>query len=770
MKKFIVLFFLAFSGFIYSNGVGVINAQNGIYLKLLSSNVSVLVEDQVSIVTTTQSFKNIYTSGKTISYVFPTPESASITGLEWYINGVWHTASFVAGAPDTTILGPGIINQNLLQYIGRTPLFFAVPDTIMADSILTVRLTYVQLLKYEFGKVIFSYPNDYHLIQSTSVDLQKLSFSLSSQRTIDSIKILNFPGSSITNNGYNAAVQAEVFEQPAVSNYNIEYSLNLNELGLFSMSSSVPANLLPDSVANGFFIFVAEPNPNQTDIINKVFTLIIDRSGSMSGTKMTQARDAAKFIVNHLNEGDKFNIIDFDDIITSFQPGHVPFNSDYKALALNYINGLYARGMTNISGAFGTAIPQFVNVNDSTANIIVFFTDGEATAGITTTQGILDYVNQQTSLTDTSITIFTFGIGSYVNEQLLTLLASQHHGLCEFLKADELEERISKFYLKIRNPVLINTQLSISPQVIIETYPDPLPNLYKGQQLIVAGRYQESALITVTLSGNAFGQPVSYQYQIQLADSSVQKYLFLTKIWAKLKIENLLVLYYSYGANSPEANAVKAQIIRLSIDYGVSSPFTNLAIPVALTSFTAKQNSSHVELLWTTATETNNRGFEIQRRTRNSEFITISFISGNGTTVEPNYYRFVDDNITEDYYVYRLKQLDYNGNYKYSDEVEIQVNLVPEEYNISQNYPNPFNPVTTIAYSLPVVSSVRLEIYNVLGELISIMVNGIQVPGNYIITWDASSEPSGVYFYKIIAKSADGRNTFTSARKMIVIK
>jgi len=771
MKKLIVLVLLSLSSFLYGNGVGVVDAHNGIYLKLLSSIVNVSVDDQVAVITATQSFRNIFPGAKNIKYLFPLPEGASATGLEWKINGVWHTAVFVAGGQDTTLPGPGVIHPNLVQYMGETPLFFSVPDSLQADSILIVRLTYVQLLHYEFGTVSFNYPNDYDLIQSTSLDTQQLEFNLSSQRTIDSIKITSHTTASVNNNGHTASVQVNISEQPANADYEIEYSLNLTELGLFSMSSFIPNALLPDSVANGFFVFIAEPNPNQIDVIDKVFTLIIDRSGSMSGTKMQQAKDAAKFIVNHLNVGDKFNIIDFDDVITSFQPGHVPFNDDYKVQAINYINTLYARGLTNISGAFGTAIPQFVNVNDSTANIIIFLTDGEATTGITNTQGILTYVNQQVALTDTSITIFNFGIGSYVNEQLLTLLSSQHHGLCEFLKNDEVESRISKFYLKIRNPVLLNTQLSVSPQVVLETYPGPLPNIYKGQQLIISGRYQEPALITVTLSGNAFGQPVVYQYQMQLSDSSIHKYLFLTKLWAKLKIENLLVLFYSLGPGTPQAEAVKQQIVWLSINYGVTSPFTNLGIPVELVSFTARQNiRNQVEISWSTATETNNRGFEIQRKTRSTEFEMIGFIPGNGTSTELNYYTFIDENIDADFYIYRLRQIDYDGTYKYSDEVEIQLDIIPEEYRISQNYPNPFNPVTNIKYSLPVLSNVKIEVYNLLGEVVSVLVNGVQVSGHYDISWNASAEASGVYFYKITAKSTDGRQIFTSTKKMIVIK
>jgi Ca-activated chloride channel family protein len=135
-----------------------------------------------------------------------------------------------------------------------------------------------------------------------------------------------------------------------------------------------------------------------------------------------------------------------------------------------------------------------------------------------------------------TLTIFNFGIGLDVNHQLLTLLASRHNGLAEFLENDELQERITAFYLKIRNPVLLNTIVEFQPFTVVESFPNPLPNLYKGQQLLVSGRYTEAAPVTVNLSGTAFGQPVSYNYQLSLSDSSIENHF--TKI--SVKIENLL--------------------------------------------------------------------------------------------------------------------------------------------------------------------------------------------------------------------------------------
>jgi Ca-activated chloride channel family protein len=288
-----------------------------------------------------------------------------------------------------------------------------------------------------------------------------------------------------------------------------------------------------------------------------------------------QARNAAAFIVQNLNEGDRFNVIDFDDIITPFRPTHVPYTTQARDSALAYINTLTARGMTDISGVFHTAVPQFAAANDSTANIIIFLTDGQPTVGITTIPTLITYIDSLILATETNISLFCFGIGSDVNQQLLSQISTHNRGLAEFLGNDELYARITSFYLTIRNPVLLNSHISFAPPIVSQVWPDSLPNLYKGKQMILAGRYHQAGPVEITLSGTAFGHPVSYSYTIQLSESTATRYGFLPKIWAKRKIESLLVRYYALNPNSPEAQALKEQIIVISHAYGVISPFTS---------------------------------------------------------------------------------------------------------------------------------------------------------------------------------------------------
>ncbi|MDP2365171.1 MAG: hypothetical protein Q8M94_15560, partial [Ignavibacteria bacterium] len=166
-------------------------------------------------------------------------------------------------------------------------------------------------------------------------------------------------------------------------------------------------------------------------------------------------------------------------------------------------------------------------------------------------------------------------------------------------------------------------------------------------------------------------------------------------------------------------------------------------VPVELTSFTGAFVGNDVQLKWSTATELNNRGFEIQRSINKSEFATVAFVEGNGTTTEQKQYSFTDRNVeTRVNYSYRLKQIDYNGTFDYSSVVNLGFTL-PLEFALEQNYPNPFNPSTSIAFAVPVKADVTLEVYNLIGQKIITLIQGEVEAGKHTVQLNGYSMPSG---------------------------
>ena len=191
--------------------------------------------------------------------------------------------------------------------------------------------------------------------------------------------------------------------------------------------------------------------------------------------------------------------------------------------------------------------------------------------------------------------------------------------------------------------------------------------------------------------------------------------------------------------------------------------YGELIVPVELTSFAANVNDGNVQLNWSTATEINNQGFEIQRKSGNTEFAKVGYVGGHGTTTEIQSYSFIDSKVASGEYTYRLKQIDFDGSFEYSDEVNVDV-TAPLEFALDQNYPNPFNPSTVIKYSIPTDGFVTLDVYNLLGEKVASLVNSVQKAGRYELTFDASKFASGVYVYSLRSGS------FNAVKKMILMK
>jgi hypothetical protein len=240
----------------------------------------------------------------------------------------------------------------------------------------------------------------------------------------------------------------------------------------------------------------------------------------------------------------------------------------------------------------------------------------------------------------------------------------------------------------------------------------------------------------------------------------------------KLQMETAMDIYKNcklvWGDRRLDASGIYAQ------DINPSGQLGQPVIPVELTSFAATIKGNAVHLSWSTSTETNNKGFEIERRIsisefefQNSEFDLIGFVDGNGTTSETKYYSFVDENVLPGSYQYRLKQIDFDGTFTYSNSIEVEI-ILPAEYALYQNYPNPFNPSTVISYQIPVSSNVTLKIYDVLGNEVITLVDDFKPAGKYEVEFNPASSSknpaSGIYFYQL--KSGD----FSETKQMLLMK
>lgn len=190
---------------------------------------------------------------------------------------------------------------------------------------------------------------------------------------------------------------------------------------------------------------------------------------------------------------------------------------------------------------------------------------------------------------------------------------------------------------------------------------------------------------------------------------------------------------------------------------------TTSTTPVELANFSANIVEGKAVLNWVTFSEKNNRGFEIERSIGNSiNFKTVGFVNGIGTSLEKNSYEFIDNAGFDGLVRYRLKQVDYNGTFEYSKEVEL--NLIFNKYDLIQNYPNPFNPTTTISFQIPKKEFVVIKVYNILGKEVKTLISGYMDAGVHEVKFDATNLPSGTYFYSVAA------GEFRAEKKMVLIK
>ncbi|MEO6694575.1 MAG: T9SS type A sorting domain-containing protein [Ignavibacteria bacterium] len=212
---------------------------------------------------------------------------------------------------------------------------------------------------------------------------------------------------------------------------------------------------------------------------------------------------------------------------------------------------------------------------------------------------------------------------------------------------------------------------------------------------------------------------------------------------------------------------VRRQVLGVPVSFraNISTTLEWGALPVELTAFNASVNKHQVLLRWGTSSETNNSGFDIERKSAGSESWTkLGFINGSGTTSTPMIFLYTDQNVQSGIYNYRLKQIDFNGNFEYYNLNNEVVVGTPKTFELSQNYPNPFNPSTTISFDLPADGHVSLKVFSTSGQEVETLVNENKTSGYYTVNFNASGLSSGVYYYRLEA------NGLNKVMKMVLVK
>lgn len=568
-------------------------------LEIRYHHVNVKIKDQIASVHVDQVFYNPNEWEVEGTYVFPLPDDAAVKDFTLWVDGK-PVKGEVMDADKARDTYEAIVRQMkdpaLLEYVGRGAVRASVFPIQPGDE-RRIELEYTQALTVKDGLVRFVYP-----LNTEKFSLEPLeNVAVSVQIEADS------PLRAVYSPTHKVAVAREN-ERKAKAGYEESNVTPDKDFILFySMGETQAFHLFTyrdpsDTVeADGYFmLMLAAPAQKETQVIDKDVILVLDHSGSMDGEKFKQAQEALRYILNHLNPGDRFELIAFSSSVEWFGGEMQP--ASRAGDAAHWVEKLSAAGSTDINRALLEAASRAASKRPT---YIIFLTDGLPTEGVTDREEIIRQFSQSAP---ENVRLFAFGVGYDVDTMLLDTLTRDHHGLSSYVTPGQpLDEILSSFYSGIRMPVMINLKLDFGGISTYDIYPQPLPDLFAENQVIVVGRYREGGNANVIVNGEINGEPqkLVYKDQVFQKDSRKSGDLLegLPRLWATRKVGYLL--------NQTRLGRLDRetidQIVKLSIRFGIVTPYTSYLVtePAALgaanQSQMAEQTYEHMKALPTAA-------------------------------------------------------------------------------------------------------------------------------------------------------------------------
>ena len=527
--------------------------------------VTVEIKDQVAKTSVDQVFINNFGRDIEGTYIFPIPEGASISEFALFMGDKRVPGEILDSAQARRIyedIVRRLRDPGLLEYMGRN-LFRARVYPIPANGEKRVQISYTEVLKADNSLVKYLYPLNTERFSRDP--LEDVSISIRIESRVPIINVYS-PSHKISVRKEGEGLARAGYEDRNVrpdKDFLLYYSLSKDDIGLSFLNWEGPDGR--------FFMLLGSPRfaAAGEKVVAKNIVLVLDSSGSMSGSKIRQAKEAARFILDHLDRRDAFTLIDFDDGVTAFSDGLVAATGDNVSRALKFVDGVEDSGGTNINDALLAALARIRD--GERPGYVLFLTDGRPTVGTTETAEILKNIGKAN---ERRSRIFVFGVGDDVNTELLDRIASDHRGASAYIgETEDLEGTISSFYEKISSPVLADLAVEFQGIDTSQIYPRVLPDLFKGSQLVLVGRYSGDGPAGVVLTGQAGREPKRFVLERQALTGS-DKFSFLPRLWATRRIGYLLEEIRLQGENKELADEVR----RLGLKYGIVTPYTSFLV------------------------------------------------------------------------------------------------------------------------------------------------------------------------------------------------
>ena len=538
-------------------------------LPVKSIKIDTKISSQVATTHVEQVFRNNTHFTLEGTYFFPIPETASIVEF-----AIWEGDKRLVGEVRTREEARRIYDEivrrqrdpGLLEYAGKD-LFQASIFPIPPNSDKKLEITYTQVARAEGGTVSYRYP------LGTGRQMVEIG-SVSGRVEVESREPLRNVYSPTHNidvkraNDRRSLVSFETASANQGQDFQLFYTISKEDFGLTLLTHREPGR-------DGYFLLMISPKDDWSDqeYSAKDVVFVVDTSGSMAEEgKMEKARSALLYGVRILRPQDRFNVISFAGEERLMEAGLIAADDKGRARGEAFVKGLKPVGGTNINGSLLASLAQFTEDNRERPKIIVFMTDGLPTVGTTNVTQIVDNVRKASK---PGVRLFTFGVGYDVNTALLDKLAAENGGLADYIEPKEdLEVKVGSFFTKVNYPVLTNLKLDMGGARTDLVYPRAIPDLFRGSQVTLIGRYTGDAnleSVRLTLSGQSGSSARTYHYDNLAFPLRSENNDYLPRLWATRRVGWLMEQVRSNG----EQKELRDEIVDLGTRYGIVTPYTS---------------------------------------------------------------------------------------------------------------------------------------------------------------------------------------------------
>ena len=533
-------------------------------LEITYHHVNVKIDGQIATTSVDQDFYNPNPERLEGTYIFPVPKGAQIDKFSMQIGDKQVEAELLS-ADKARAIYEDIVRKlkdpALLEYAGRD-VFKVRVFPIEPNSHKKITLSYSQVLPSDAGLVSYLYPLNTEKFSAKPIKNVSVTVNLDCKRPLKTIYSPSHAVDIKRDGANRATVTYEVADAQPDTDFALYFAPEQDEVGLNFLTYRKAGE-------DGYFLLLASPGMDvkEKQVVAKDVVFVLDTSGSMAGKKIGQAKKALDFCVENLNDGDRFELVRFSTDVEPLFDKLVDATEANRTRASDFIKDLRATGATAIDDALRKAL-SLRPADGGRPFVVIFLTDGMPTIGEVNEERILANVKN----TDAGRTrIFCFGIGTDVNTHFLDQLTEQSRGYSQYvLPEEDIEVKVSSFFAKIKEPVLANPTLKFTGDVrATKMYPAALPDLFKGEQLVVAGRYSGKGSSAVVIEGMVNGSTRKYTYEVKFPEES-SDHDFVPRLWATRRVGSLLDEIRLHGENSE----LRDEVTSLARKYGIVTPYT----------------------------------------------------------------------------------------------------------------------------------------------------------------------------------------------------